>query len=82
VVQDGVTGLLYKGDEEFLEQFARLAGDEHLRGSLGRNAREYILNNFHPSEEAAAYINLYRLVLGRGGESRAGHGGSCSRCMG
>lgn len=81
VVEDGATGLLYKGDKEFLKQFERLAGDEQLRASLGRNARQFILNNFDPSAEAAAYINLYRVVLEGKAGAGSSDGGSCSECM-
>ncbi len=65
VITDGVSGLLYNGECDFLEKLEMLMGDPDLRDRLGRNARKFVLENFSPEKEAAAYIELYGRVLGK-----------------
>lgn len=64
VVKEGETGLLYRDAQEFLTQAERLLQDEGLRERLGAAARSYVLENFPPEGEAAAYDLLYREVSG------------------
>lgn len=67
VIEDGVSGLLYQGESEFMEKFERLGGDGKLRERLGGNARDYVLKNFPREREATEYISLYEKVLGKAG---------------
>ena len=64
LVQDGVTGWLYRGDAEFRAQVVRLAGDTRLRTAGGKRAREYVRSRFSPVLEAARYLELYRSLGG------------------
>ncbi len=64
LVKDGVTGMLYRDEAEFRGRAAQLVADARLRERLGRQGREYVLKNFTPEREAAAYLELYRKVVG------------------
>ncbi len=64
IIRDGVSGLLYNGESDFLEKLDMLMGDASLRERLGSNARSFVLENFPPEKEAKAYIALYKRVLG------------------
>ncbi len=67
VIEDGVSGLLYQGESDFLEKLSRLMADRKLRERLGGNAKDYVLKNFPQEREAAAYLSLYEKVLGNAG---------------
>jgi glycosyltransferase involved in cell wall biosynthesis len=69
VIKDGITGLLYQGEADFLEKTERLLLDAKLRARLGANGKRFVLNNFQPEKEAAAYISLYGKVLAGGGKA-------------
>lgn len=62
LIKDGVTGFLYHDATEFREKAAQLTADEELRKRLGEHARGYVLENFPPEREAAAYAELYKAV--------------------
>jgi L-malate glycosyltransferase len=64
VIKDGITGLLYHGEADFLEKTELLLLDEKLRARIGKNGQRFVLNNFQPEKEAAAYVALYGKVLG------------------
>lgn len=64
VIKDGVTGLLYHGESDFMEKLERLRTDEKLRERLGTNARSFVQKFFSPEKEAAAYMGLYEKILG------------------
>jgi glycosyltransferase involved in cell wall biosynthesis len=68
VIRDDFSGLLYNGESDFLEKLERLMGDASLRERLGRNARNFVLENFPPEKEAMSYLRLYERVLGRSAE--------------
>lgn len=63
VVKEGKTGLLYRGEAEFLEKARLLVRDEALRRHLGANGRHVVREQYAPEREAAAYESLYRAVL-------------------
>jgi glycosyltransferase involved in cell wall biosynthesis len=63
VIEDGVTGLLYHGECEFLEKIERLMKDENLRNRLGKKARSFVERNFSPEKEAVTYMELYGRIL-------------------
>ena len=63
VIEDGVTGLLYQGESDFLEKIESLMEYEKLRNRLGKNARSFVERNFSPEKEAAAYMELYGRIL-------------------
>ena len=63
VVKEGKTGLLYRGEAEFLEKARMLVRDESLRWHLGANGRQLVREQYAPGREAAAYEALYRTVV-------------------
>jgi glycosyltransferase involved in cell wall biosynthesis len=65
LVTDGVTGLLYGGEEEFRDRAARLLADRGLRCRLGLAGRRYVAEQCSPDREAAGYLRLYAAVTGR-----------------
>lgn len=69
VIEDGVTGLLYQGESEFLAKLEMLGADGKLRAILGENARNYVLKSFPREQEAAQYIRLYEKVIKQDGGS-------------
>lgn len=62
VIEDGVDGLLFGSEEEFIENAERLILDPELRVALGAAAREKITRNFSLDREIGAYLDLYRRV--------------------
>jgi len=66
IVEHERTGLLVPpGDPEALAwAISRLIEDEALRHSLGRNARDFVLNNFTIEKAATRHQQVYRAVLG------------------
>ena len=51
---------------QLAEGILRLAGDPHLRETLGRNGRRYILQRFSRRQTAIAYLEVLRELLGEG----------------
>ncbi len=66
IIRDGVTGLLYGNSAEFREKAHELLSDAALREKLGGEGRRLVLDSFPADKEAAAYLDLYREILGRG----------------
>lgn len=62
LIRDGVTGFLYRNEGDFLLKAERLLSDLHTRELLGANGRRFVLDNFPPQKEAAAYLELYEAV--------------------
>ncbi|KAF0221003.1 MAG: group 1 glycosyl [Geobacteraceae bacterium] len=62
LVKDGVTGLLYRSEDDFREKAWRLLADGKLREKLGERGRRFVLKNFPPEREAEAYVRLYEAV--------------------
>jgi glycosyltransferase involved in cell wall biosynthesis len=63
LVREGVTGFLYRDGAEFLNKAGRLVRDAELRQRLGEQGRRFVLDNFSPQREAAAYLELYRGLI-------------------
>lgn len=62
VVKEGVTGLLFRDEEEFSAKAELLISDPHLREKLGKNGRERAQEKHSPEKEAGCYLDLYREV--------------------
>jgi L-malate glycosyltransferase len=62
-LEDGVTGLLYSGEEDFMEKAEKLILDSCLRKKLGEAGRKYLLENCSPEVEVGRHIELYERVL-------------------
>lgn len=66
LVEDGVTGFLFKGPEEFETKAIRLLGDPGLRRWLGLTAQTRVRALYPPEREAEGYLAQYhRLVPSR-----------------
>ena len=63
VVKDKWNGLLFSSPEEFISNAQRLLDSPQLGLELALNAKNYILNNHSPYQEAKFYINLVRDIL-------------------
>jgi len=62
-LEDGVTGLLYSDEAEFMAKAERLILDDSLRKKLGEAGRGYLLENCAPEVEAGRYMELYTTVF-------------------
>jgi len=63
LVEDGVTGLLFRTEAEFEEKAERLAGDGALRERLGVVGRRHVERWYPPDREIEGYLGIYgRLV--------------------
>lgn len=58
VIEDGVTGLLFSGSDDFADKAARLLGDAALRERLGKAGRARA-SRFGLQQEIERYLNLY-----------------------
>jgi glycosyltransferase involved in cell wall biosynthesis len=63
LVDDGVTGLLFRDAAELLAQAERLAADPALRARLGAAGRRLIERRYPPEREIEGYLDTYRQVL-------------------
>lgn len=59
VVQDGVTGFIYRNEEEFRGKALLLMKDGELREKMGAQGRRLVQEQFRPEKEADEYIRLY-----------------------
>ena len=59
LVQDGVTGLLFRDGPGLLAAAERLAGDPALRRRLGRSGRRLVEERYTPAREIAGYLETY-----------------------
>lgn len=64
LIEDGVTGLLYKEADDFLRQARRLIAEPGLRMDLGGKAARYATVHFSPEREIEGHLHVYRTVLG------------------
>lgn len=58
-IQDGESGFLAAGTEEFSERIVRLLGDEALRGRFGENGREAVRERFLITRLVREELELY-----------------------
>jgi glycosyltransferase involved in cell wall biosynthesis len=63
LVEDGVTGLLFRSDEELTAGALRLAADAALRRRLGAAARARVARRFSTTREIEGYIAVYRRLF-------------------
>ena len=59
VIEDGVTGLLFRTPEEFAAKAARLLADPELRQRLGNAGREFVHAHLPPTREVEGYLAAY-----------------------
>jgi glycosyltransferase involved in cell wall biosynthesis len=62
VIEDGVTGLLFRDDAEFADKAGRLIGDPDLRHRLGAAGLALVSERFPVSRELDGYLETYRAI--------------------
>ncbi|OGL23197.1 MAG: hypothetical protein A3G44_04950 [Candidatus Rokubacteria bacterium RIFCSPLOWO2_12_FULL_73_47] len=62
LVEDGVTGLLFRDAAELEAQAERLAGDPALRGRLGAAGQALVTARFPGAREIDGYLDVYRCL--------------------
>ena len=65
LVEDGVTGLLFRSETELGRGVERLATDPVLRRRLGDAGRRLVESRFTPARETEGYLEVYARVTGR-----------------
>jgi glycosyltransferase involved in cell wall biosynthesis len=63
LVEDGVTGFLFRDEGGLLVAAERLAADPALRARLGTAGRELVERRFPPEREVDGYLEAYRQVI-------------------
>ncbi len=63
LVQDGVTGWLFKDGEQLRNQIKRVVAAPAERHKVAENGRRQVLERFSPKVEAALFYELYRSAL-------------------
>ena len=63
LVEDGVTGLLFRDEAELLARAERLTVDAALRARLGAAGRSLIERRYPPQREIEGYLDAYRQVV-------------------
>lgn len=63
LVEDGVTGLVFRDEAEFLAQAERLVVDPGLRARLGSAGRRLVESRYPPSREIEGYLEAYRQLV-------------------
>jgi L-malate glycosyltransferase len=64
IIEDGVDGLLFNSEADFIQQMERLIEDPELRKTLTANAAKRIERDHLPEREAQAYMTLYTELAG------------------
>lgn len=70
IVIDGITGLLYRTDEELRTKVGSLLADLSLRTRFGEAGRRLVQEQFSLQREADLYLDLYREALDMRGYGR------------
>jgi glycosyltransferase involved in cell wall biosynthesis len=65
VIEHGVTGLLFGGDDELASGARQLAEDPVLRRRLGETGRRLVAARLAPAREIDGYLDVYAGVAGR-----------------
>ena len=65
LVEDGVTGLLFRSEAELGRGVEKLAADPALRRRLGEAGRRLVASRFTPAREIEGYLEVYARVTGR-----------------
>jgi glycosyltransferase involved in cell wall biosynthesis len=63
LVEDGVTGLLFRDEAELLVQAGRLVLDPGLRARLAAAGRDVVENRYRPDREIEGYLEAYRQLI-------------------
>jgi glycosyltransferase involved in cell wall biosynthesis len=63
VVEDGVTGLLFRDERDLEAAAERLAGDAGLRRRLGAAARAMVTARYPAEAEIESYLDIYRRLV-------------------
>jgi len=63
LVEDGVTGLLFRDEAELLAQAERLVVDPGLRARLGAAGRRLVERRYSPEREIEGYLEAYRQLV-------------------
>ena len=63
VVEDGVTGLLFRDQAELLANAERLTDDAALRARLGAAGRSLVERRYPPEREIDGYLEAYRQLI-------------------
>ena len=66
IIEDGVDGLLFDSEADFIQQMEKLIEDPELRRKLTSNAEKRIARDHLPEKEAHAYVTLYKELAGLG----------------
>lgn len=59
-IVDGISGLLYNTEDEFVEKFSILVNNIELRKTLGANAKKWILKNRVPEATMPPLLEFYK----------------------
>ncbi len=60
LIEDGVTGLLFRDEGELERQAERLVADPALRARLGAAGRRLVERSYPPAREIDGYLDVYR----------------------
>jgi glycosyltransferase involved in cell wall biosynthesis len=60
LIEDGVTGLLFRDEQELQAGAERLVRDPALRARLGANGRGLVESRYRPERETEGYLRQYR----------------------
>ncbi len=63
LIEDGVTGLLYRNEAEFERRADLLASDATLRARLGSAGRALVERRYPAPREIDGYLAVYRELL-------------------
>lgn len=63
LVEDGATGFLFRGPEEFEAKALRLVEDPELRGRLGQAGQARVRDLYPPEQEAEGYVAQYQRLV-------------------
>jgi len=63
LIEDGVTGLLFRNDHELEAQAERLGANPALRARLGVTGRARVAARYPPEREIAGYLDVYRRIV-------------------
>ncbi len=63
LIEDGVTGLLFRDEAELERQAERLIADPALRARLGAAGRLLVERSYPPAREVDGYLDVYRRLV-------------------
>ncbi len=65
IIQQGENGFLANTKQEWIEAISKLIDDAQLRSSVGKNARNTVLNNYSVLAQRENYVKFFKEVLKR-----------------